>query len=56
MMQWLWCAALCTILTQAWLLVFGDHPAQFKAAAIERGYAEYCPTDGEWAWKGECDE
>lgn len=24
--------------------------------AIERGYALYCPKDGEFAWKGECDE
>lgn len=21
---------------------------------IERGLAQYCPVDGEWAWKGEC--
>lgn len=27
-----------------------------QAEAIERGYALYCPTDGEFAWKGECDE
>lgn len=24
--------------------------------AIERDYALYCPTTGEWAWKGECEE
>lgn len=24
--------------------------------AIERGYALYCPADGEFAWKGECEE
>lgn len=24
--------------------------------AIERGYALYCPHDGEFAWKGECEE
>lgn len=23
--------------------------------AIERGYAQYCATTGEWAWKGECE-
>lgn len=22
--------------------------------AIKRGYALYCPNDGEFAWKGEC--
>jgi len=26
----------------------------YKAQAIERGYALYCPADGAWAWKGEC--
>ena len=24
--------------------------------AIERGYAEYCPTTGDPAWIGECDK
>lgn len=28
----------------------------YKAEAIQRGYASYCPTDGNWAWKGECGE
>ena len=23
--------------------------------AIERGYALYCPKDGKFAWKGECE-
>lgn len=26
----------------------------YKLEAIERGYAQYCPNNGEWAWKGEC--
>jgi len=26
----------------------------YRAQAIERGYAQYCPADGAWAWKGEC--
>jgi hypothetical protein len=26
----------------------------YMAQAFERGYAQYCPTDGAWAWKGEC--
>lgn len=30
--------------------------AFFKAEAIQRGYASYCPIDGRWAWKGECGE
>lgn len=27
-----------------------------KSQAIERGYAIYCPLDGEFAWVDECDE
>ena len=27
-----------------------------KAEAIEKGYALHCPKDGEFAWKGECDD
>ncbi len=26
----------------------------WQGKAIERGYALYCPNDGEFAWKGEC--
>jgi len=29
---------------------------EYKAQAIERGYALYCPADGDWAWVGECDK
>ncbi len=29
--------------------------ADFRADAIERGYAQYCAKSGDWAWKGECD-
>ncbi len=25
-----------------------------RAEAIERGYAIYCPTTGNFAWKGDC--
>lgn len=25
-----------------------------RTEAIERGYAIYCPTTGNFAWKGEC--
>ncbi len=27
----------------------------YKGGAIERGFAEYCPTNGKWRWKGECE-
>jgi hypothetical protein len=26
----------------------------YKAQAIERGYALYCPANGAWEWVGEC--
>lgn len=28
---------------------------EFKAQAVERGYAEYCSTTGNWSWIGECE-
>ena len=28
----------------------------FREAAVERGYALYCPESGKWAWKGECEK
>jgi hypothetical protein len=27
-----------------------------RAEAINRGLAQYCPTNGVWAWKGECND
>lgn len=27
-----------------------------RTEAISRGYAMYCPDDGEFAWIGECDD
>lgn len=29
---------------------------EMRSQAVERGYATYCPQNGNWAWKGECDE
>ena len=29
---------------------------KWEQQAIYRGYASYCPMNGEWAWKGECKE
>lgn len=35
----------------------GSHiGGRYQSDAIKRGYALYCPTTGEWAWKGECDQ
>lgn len=28
--------------------------SEFERDTIQRGLAQYCPTDGAWAWKGEC--
>lgn len=28
---------------------------QYRTEAIERGYAQYCPQNGSFAWVGECD-
>lgn len=39
------------------LAIWLHRPAdELRYQAIERGYALYCPTDGEFAWKGECEE
>ncbi len=29
---------------------------RWEAELISRNLALYCPQDGEWAWKGECDD
>lgn len=34
-------------------VICADHSV--KDEAIERGYAQHCPLNGEWAWKGECE-
>lgn len=36
--------------------VFANVPYIIKQQAIERGYALHCPINGEFAWKGECDD
>jgi hypothetical protein len=28
---------------------------EWRADTVARGLAQYCPTDGAWAWKGECE-
>ena len=28
----------------------------WKQDTVQRGLAIYCPTDGQWAWVGECGE
>ena len=29
---------------------------KWQEQAIERGYAQFCPLDGEFAWNGECED
>lgn len=33
----------------------GVREVAFRSQAIERGFALYCPDDGAFAWKDECD-
>jgi hypothetical protein len=30
--------------------------ADLRTEAIERGYGLHCPTNGRFAWRGECEE
>ena len=47
-------AAILFIALLVSLFGFGMREEAFKSQAIERGYALYCPTNGVWAWEGEC--
>jgi len=38
-----------------WLVEL-DVNSNWRKETVERGLAQYCPHDGKWAWKGECDE
>jgi hypothetical protein len=38
------------------LLVVHDVNSNWRKETIERGLGQYCPHNGKWAWKGECDE
>jgi hypothetical protein len=54
-----WVALICCFLGGGMFgLIFGGFVAggEYKAQAIERGYAQYCPDDGGWEWIGECGE
>jgi hypothetical protein len=37
---------------------FGEYLERkhWEAETVSRGLAIYCPTSGDWAWKGECDK
>ena len=38
------------------VISWGVTNKNWKLDTVERGLALYCPTDGQWAWNGECDE
>jgi len=37
------------------IVVFTTPTSEWQSNAIERGYALYCPSTGDFAWKDECD-
>lgn len=41
-------------ITFGFFVFFQIPKKEFRTNAIEHGYAQYCPMDGKWAWKGEC--
>ena len=43
------------ISTTYWIGVSGSDRS-WRKETIERGLGQYCPHNGKWAWKGECDE
>lgn len=54
------CAAVSMILVVILFLILSILFAQMgandtlKQQAIQHGYAQYCPKNGEWHWKNEC--
>lgn len=47
-------ALTCLVLLATASWGYKEATSAFEKGAIERGYAQYCPADGAWAWKGEC--
>ena len=45
------CMALLTYVIWSW----ATEP-DWQREAISRGFATYCPSNGEFAWRGECPE
>lgn len=42
-------------LVSAAFAVWGATNSYWRTETVERGLALYCPDDGHWAWKGECE-
>lgn len=53
-----WGFMLGLLLGTVWVFWFGawSERHDWQRDTIERGLAQYCPNNGEWAWKGECDD
>lgn len=45
----LWLGALIAVIS------WGVTDTNWRQETVNRGLALYCPNDGEWAWKGECE-
>lgn len=52
-----WLAVMATLFLLGAGLIIGIavERSGWQAETVERGLALYCPTDGDWAWKGKCD-
>ena len=48
--------ALASVINIAWRYGHVKGYSIMQTQAIEHGYALYCPTNGDFAWNGECDE
>lgn len=40
----------------AGILTYAVLTSHYESGIIDRGYGLYCPKDGEFAFKGECDD
>lgn len=46
---------LLSLILFTWI-AYSDGREVVRKQAVERGYAAYCPKNGQWAWNGECKE
>lgn len=43
------------LLTSFFFMSYWTPTSYWQSQTIQRGYALYCPTDGKFAWIGECE-
>ena len=46
--------AVCGFVIGVMICAITDYDSGTWREGISRGYAEYCPQDNQFAWKGEC--